>query len=190
VKWIIRIGIITVGIPSLAIGLLVLARFRPSHGHVHAEIEIDRPPAEVFRWIVQQDLLRRWVGGLSDVSQISPATDGSEIGKRYHLTAVDKEESTRTEMEMTVTDYVPDQIFGVRIRSLGNPSEGFTENAEYRLTAIPGGTRLTLEIQTEYFGKLPRVLEPLITPAARKKAQRDFTRLKTLVETEIPAAGS
>jgi uncharacterized protein YndB with AHSA1/START domain len=182
VKWIIRIGIITVGIPSLAIGLLMLARFRPGRGQIRAEIEINRPAAEVFRWISRDDLIKQWVGGLSEITPISSAGDSGEIGKRFHMTEFDKEENAQSEMEMTVTEYVASEKLGFQIRSLGGQAEGFVENAEYRLSPAPGGTELIFEIQTDYYGRLPRAFEPLITRAARKKVQRDLERLKSLVE--------
>jgi len=184
VKWIIRIGIITVGIPSLAIGLLMLARFRPGRGHIRAEIEIDRPAAQVFRWISREDLVRQWVGGLSEITPESSSGESGEIGKRFHMTEFDREENARTEMEMTVTEYVPSEKLGFQIRSLGGQGEGFVENADYRLSPALGGTELIFEIQTDYYGRLPRAFEPMITRAARKKVQRDLGKLKAMVEAE------
>ena len=183
-KWIVRIGVITVGIPSLAIGLLMLARFRPGRGHIHAEIEINRPAAQVFRWISREDLIRQWVGGLSEITPILAAAAGRENGRRFRMIEFDKEENARIEMEMTITEYVPGEKLGVQIRSVGDPGEGFFENAEYRLSPAPGGTDLTFEIQTDYYGRLPRAFEPMITRAARKKVQRDLLRLKKLLEAE------
>ncbi len=173
---------ITVGVPSLAIGLLMLARFRPGRGHIRAEVEINRPASQVFRWISHEDLIKQWVGGLSEITPISSAGESGEIGKRFHMTELDREENARTEMEMTVTEYVPSEKLGFQIRSLGGQAEGFVENAEYRLSPVPGGTELTFEIQTDYYGRLPRAFEPMITRAARKKVQRDLGRLKVLVE--------
>jgi uncharacterized protein YndB with AHSA1/START domain len=184
VKWIVRIGIITVGIPSLAIGLLMLARFRPGRGHIHAEIEINRPAAQVFRWISHEDLIKQWVGGLSEITPISSAGESGEIGKRFHLTEFDREENARTEMEMTVTEYVPGEKLGFQIRSLGGQGEGFVENAEYQLSPAADGTWLSFEMQAEYYGRLPKASEPMITRATRKKVQRDLGRLKVLVEAE------
>ncbi len=191
-KWIIHIGIITVGIPSLAIGLLILARFRPGRGHIHAEIEINRPAAQVFRWISREDLIRQWVGGLSEITTISTGSESGEIGKQFHMTEFDREENAHTEMEMTVTEYVPSEKLGFQIRSLGGQAEGFVENAEYRLSPALGGTELIFEIQTDYYGRLPRAFEPMITRAARKKVRSDLERLKSLVEAEPaePAAGT
>ena len=161
----------------------MLGRLRPGRGHIHAEIEIYRPASTVYRWITQEDLLYQWVGGLSEMTLISAAPDGGAIGRRFRLVELDKEENARMEMEATVTDFAASERLGLQIRSIGNAAEGFVENAEYRLSPAPGGTELAIEIQTEYYGKLPRAFEPLITRAARKKVQRDLLRLKTLIES-------
>jgi uncharacterized protein YndB with AHSA1/START domain len=183
-KWVIRIGVVVIGLPSLAIGLLVAARFRPEHGHILAQTEIDRPAAQVFPWLSRPDLIQKWVGGLSEITPASPAVEGSEIGRRFHMLEFDKEENARTEMEMTITQFVPNDRLGFRIESLGDPVNGFTETAEYRLTGDGAHTQLTYDIHTGYRGKLPKALEPLITPAARKKVQQDLARLKSMVEAE------
>jgi uncharacterized protein YndB with AHSA1/START domain len=189
-KWVVRIGIIVIGIPSLAIGLLVAARFRPEHGHVFAETEINRPAAQVFPWITRPDLLQKWVGSLTEMTLDSPAANGGEVGKRYRMAQFDNVDNQTMEMELTVTEYVPNERFGIQSDSLGDPVNGFTETAVYRLTADGTHTHLSFDIHTTYRGKLPRVLEPLVTPAARKKVQQDLARLKTLVEAEpaIPEA--
>lgn len=184
VKWVVRVGIVVIGIPSLAIGLLMLGRFRPNRGHIVAEIEIDRPTAQVFPWISQKDLILKWFGGLSEMAEISPGTNGGKIGERFHLTEFDREEDVKLEMEMTVTDFVPNERLGMEIESVGDPDNGFVETAEYWLKGDDGHTQLTCEIRTKYHGRLPEVFEPFITAAARKKVQRDLARLKSLVEAQ------
>ncbi|MGB8593600.1 MAG: SRPBCC family protein [Candidatus Acidiferrales bacterium] len=183
-KWVVRVGIVVIGIPSLAIGLLMLGRFRPNRGHIVAEIEIDRPTAQVFPWISQKDLILKWFGGLSEMAEISPGTNGGKIGERFHLTEFDREEDVKLEMEMTVTDFVPNERLGMEIESVGDPDNGFVETAEYSLKSDDGHTQLTCEIHTKYHGRLPEVLEPFITAAARKKVERDLARLKSLAEAQ------
>lgn len=183
-KWIIRIGIITVGIPSLYIGVLMLARFRPGRGHIHAEIEIHRAPSQVFRWISREDLMQQWVGGMSEISLVAPGPNGGALGERFHLTNFDKEENSRIEMDMTVTEYLPSQRLGMQIRAVGNTGEGFIQNAEYRISPAPDGSELVVQIQTNYYGRLPQAFEPMITRASQQKVQSDLARLKKLVESE------
>lgn len=183
-KWVVRIGIIVIGMPSLAIGLLVAARFRPEHGHVFAETDINRPAPQVFAWISRPELIPKWVGSLTGMTLASPAPNGGEVGKKFRMAQFDKIDNATMEMELTVTEFVPNERLGVEIDSLGDPVNGFTETAEYRLSGEGARTHLTFDIHTAYRGKLPRALEPLVTPAARRKVQQDLTRLKSLVEAE------
>lgn len=188
-KWIVRIGTVVVGIPSLAIGLLVAARFRSDHGHIFVQADIDRPASQVFPWISRPELMQKWVGGMHGMTLISPASDGGEVGKRFRMADIDKTDNVTTEMELTITEFTPNERLGIEIDSVSDPVNGFSEAAEYRLTSEGSRTRLTFDAHTTYRGKLPRALEPLITPAARRKSQQDLARLKLMVEAE-PAAGA
>jgi len=183
-KWIIRIGILTVGIPSLAIGLLVLARFRPGRGHVSSEIDIKRPAVDVFNWISKPELMGQWVGGVSQVARSSPPQDGENVGERFRTVESDAEQSSPATLDIVVTELVPGLRFGLQIESTGNPETSFTEVAEYNLSESRGMTRVDFEAQTTYHGKVSRYFEPFITAASRKKFQHDLERLKALVEAE------
>jgi uncharacterized protein YndB with AHSA1/START domain len=186
-KWIIRIGIVTVGIPSLAIGLLVLARFRPGVGHVSSAIDVNRPAADVFRWISRPELMERWFGGISEITRVAP-TDltrvDERIGDHFRAVETDKDQTTRTDLDMTVTEFVPNERFGLQIEPLGDPATSFTEKAQYRLSEVGGTTHVEFETQTTFHGRLSRSFEPFITSASRTKFQHDLERLKVLVEAE------
>jgi uncharacterized protein YndB with AHSA1/START domain len=188
-KWIVRIGILTVGIPSLAIGLLVLARFRPGRGHVASAIDINRPAVEVFRWISRPELMEQWMGGVSEITRVPTAGDEEHVGDRFRAVEIDKDQTFRTNLEMTVTEFSPNQRFGLEIESLGDPATNFTEKAEYRLSETGGTTHVAFDAQTTFHGKLSQSFEPFITSASRTKFQRDLARLKKLVEAES-ATGS
>ncbi len=71
-----------------------------------------------------------------------------------------------------------------------DPSKGSIEKGGYELAEQNGRTRLTLSAQSEYTGFLPRLFEPLITPAAQKKLEGDLARLKSLVEGEAAMPGT
>ena len=183
-KWIIRIGIVTVGLPSLVIALLMLARFRPGRGHVTSDIDIHRPADVVFRWISEPERMEQWFGGIGEIARISPIRGAEASGDRFHAIELNKEQNSRTDLEMIVTDYVPSKQFGLEIRATGDSETNFTEFAQYRLTEDAGTTHVHFESQTLYRGKLPQVFEPFITAASRKKFQRDLTRLKALAEAD------
>ena len=87
-------------------------------------------------------------------------------------------------MGMKVTRFDVNHDLEIRLWSTGDSKSGFTETAEYRLLEQYGKTHLRFAVQTDYYGWLPRLSEPLITVAARRKLNDDLSRLKMLVEAE------
>lgn len=183
-RWVMRIVIALVGLVATVVVVLFLVGLRPSHGKNSATIEIHRPAAHVWRYIIEDDLLKKWISGLVEIQSNTPGKPG--VGTKLRL--ADVYEGQRTEMELTLTSYEPNQRMSFTIRSLGDPSNGFTENGDYVLVEGDGHTRLTLSVQSQYYGFLPRLCEPLITPAAQKKLEGDLARLKNFVEAEPAVA--
>jgi len=62
-KWVWRILGVLAALCVLPFVGLWLAGMRPGHGHVVAEVVIDRPAAQVFRWLMDDDLAKKWIGG-------------------------------------------------------------------------------------------------------------------------------
>lgn len=182
-KWLRRILGAVVGLIALAAMALYLAGFRSGHGRNSVTVEIARPPAQVFRYLTDDELVKRWVGGLVEIKHLNESVPG--VGARMHMVEVYREE--RVPMEMEITGFDANRGIKFRINSAGDPSDGFTEAGEYLLEPTGTGTRLTLSATSEYHGFLPRLFEPLITPEAQKKLQEDLARLKGLVEAEPPA---
>lgn len=181
-KWAIRILTGLIGLILLAIAALWLFGMRPSHGHILAEVQIDRSAPQVFRWLTDDDLVKKWVSGLVEIKTISAPADGSQVGRKLQIGEVYKGE--RVDMEMTVTRLEQNRALSLSIASLGDPNNGFTETGDYTLAEVNGKTRLRFEVHTKYLGFLPRLFEPFITPEATKKLTEDLQRLKQLVEAE------
>ncbi len=181
-KWVIRILTGLIGLVLLAILMLWVAGMRSNSGHILAEVQIDRPAPQVFRWLTDDDLVKKWISGLVEIKTISIPADGSQVGRRLQIGEVYKGE--RADMEMTVTRLEQNQALSLSIASLGDPSSRFTETGDYTLTEKNGKTLLRFEVRTKYVGFAPRLFEPFITPAATKKLAEDLQRLKQLVEAE------
>ncbi|HVS88285.1 MAG TPA: SRPBCC family protein [Candidatus Acidoferrum sp.] len=181
-KWAARILAGLVAVVVLAVLALLIAGKRPNHGHIVREVAIDRPAAQVFRWITTHDLLKKWIGGLIEPRPESSPAEGSEVGRKFRIVETYKGE--RVDMEMEVMKFERDRDLLIRVASVGDLNNGFVETAEYRLTEADGKTRIRMEAQTDYYGYIPRLFEPLITRDARKKLKQDLNRLKTLVEAE------
>jgi uncharacterized protein YndB with AHSA1/START domain len=181
-KWVIRIFAGLIGLILLAVATLWLVGLRPEHDHIVAEIQIDRPAPQVFRYLTDDDLVKKWIGGLAEIKSTATPADGSQVGRKYQVGEVYN--GQRVDMEMTVTRFEKDRALSLYIVSLGDPSNGFTETGEYTLAEENGKTRLRFEVKTKYLGFVPRLFEPFITPAATKKLNEDFQRMKQLAEAE------
>jgi len=107
-----------------------------------------------------------------EIKNISVPAAGSEVGRKFHLGEVYKDQ--RVDMEMTVTHCEKNRALSIYITSLGDPNNGFTDTGDYTLTEENGKTLLRFEVRTKYFGFLPRLFEPFITPEAVRKLKEDL----------------
>jgi hypothetical protein len=81
----------------------------------------------------------------------------------------------------TCTEYAPPKSLGIK---LGVPGE-FDGQQNYRLTDLGNGrTRLEIAMSFRFDSAFAKLMEPLITPSARKKMDGDLMRLKSLAETK------
>jgi uncharacterized protein YndB with AHSA1/START domain len=181
VKWIVRILGGLVALLVLCVVGFWLATIRPGHGRVVAEIVIDRSAPQVFLWLTDDNRVKRWIGGLTEIWPVA-APAGGEVGKKFHL--VEYYNAQRVEMDMEVTKFEKDRALSIFVSSTGDPNNGFTETGDYTLSEQNGKTRLRFEVQTKYSGFVLRMLEPMITPKAQEKLQEDFRRMKELAEAE------
>jgi uncharacterized protein YndB with AHSA1/START domain len=181
-KWVVRILAGLIGLVVLALAGLWMWGFRSGHGHIVAEVLIDRPADQVFRYLTDDDLVKKWIGGLGELKEISTPADGGQVGKKFRVGEVYRDQ--RVDMDMTVTRYEKNRALSMFIASVGDPNNGFTETGDYTLTEQDGKTLLRFEVQTKYSGFLPRLFEPFITPEATNKLKEDLLRMKQLVEAE------
>jgi len=184
-KWVGRILGAIVVVVALCVAGLWLAGMRPGHGYGSGSVEINRPAAQVWRYLTNDDLTMKWVSGLTEMRHITPGVSGP--GEKLRLRETYGNETV--EMEMTMGRIEAPRLMEFTLEALGDPSNGFTEKAQYVLEEKDGKTKVTLSAQTEYHGLFIRLMEPLITPQADKKLAEDLARLKALVESE-PTSGS
>jgi len=178
-KWVRRILGGLAAFVVLCIAALWLAGMRPSHGRNSGTVEINRPAAQVWRYLTDDELTKKWLSGL-EIQHVTPGVTGA--GEKLRLKERYKDEMV--EMEMTMVRVEAPRHMEFTLEGLGNPSNSFTEKAEYVLEEKDRKTRVKLSGYTEYHGLFVRLMEPLITPAADKKLAEDLSRLKALVEAE------
>jgi len=184
-KWVWRILGGIVALLVVCVAGLWLAGLRPGHGHHSASVEINRPAAQVWRYLTADDLVKKWISGLEVIRHDSPGVQGA--GEKVYLAQSYK--GKRIEMEMTMGRVEAPHTLEFTLVALGDPSNGFSEQGGYTLEERDGKTRLTLETTAEYHGFLPRLLEPLITRSTYETLRGNLAQLKALVEAEPAAAG-
>jgi len=186
VKWVRRILGGIAALLVLCVAGLWLAGLRPGHGH-HAEtVEINRPAEQVWRYLTNDELAKKWISGLEEIRYESPSVP--RAGEKLYL--VQGYEGKRIEMEMTLGRVEAPHTMEFSIVAVGDTSNQFREQGAYTLEERGGKTLLRLATTAEYDGFLPRLVEPLITYGTREKLRGDLARLKALVEAEPAAAGA
>ena len=119
-----------------------------------ASIEIDRPAAEVFPWLVEPEKRLRWVTGLRSSEPI----DGTSYRE------VIEEHGQRFEGTARVLREEPPHALDVEMKG-----RGFTARAESRLTEENGRTQLTSSFDLTLAGVF--ALRRRVSSAARRSAR-------------------
>lgn len=139
---------------------------------VDHELVIDRPVAEVFTYLTDVDSLTEWQASVVGVRR---ETDGpTAVGTRFveDRSALGRQVSSTIE----VIEHEPDRIFSVRVVS-GPVRFRVTHTFE----ALDGQTRLRVHGEGDPHG-VARMAGMLVARQARREFERDFARLKELLE--------
>jgi len=177
-KWVRRILAALVALPVLAVVGLLLAGQREGAGRNTERVAIARPPAQVYRHLVDPELLRRWTG-LAEVEVRGGAPLAT--GSRLRLVSVARGE--RTPMEAEVMAAEPSRLLTLAVRTAPGAAVGFTQRVEYRLEDKSGDTRLSVTSDTRYESAVARLLEPVITRAVQKQLEATLEDLRVQVES-------
>jgi carbon monoxide dehydrogenase subunit G len=136
---------------------------------------IERPPAEVFRFVATEHFQNhpKWDPAITSITQTSPGPMG--VGTTARLVRTDR--GRRVEGTMEVTEHEPDRSF-TEVSRFGP----FTLHARATLApAAAASTRLELVIDTRARGAI-RLLLPLMRGTFRKTMARSLRSIKEQVE--------
>ena len=131
-----------------------------------ASIEIRRPAADVFPWLLEPEKRLQWVSGL-----VSSEPAGSE---RYR--EVVDQHGLRLEGTSTVVRNEPPHALDVDMAG-----RGFTARAESRLEERDGATHLTSSLDVQLSGLL-RFAGAAVARGAERSLEASLRRLKELLE--------
>ena len=139
---------------------------------------IQRPPAEVFRFVATDHFQNhpKWDPAVTSITQTSPGPIG--VGTTARLVRTDR--GRRVEGSMEVTEYQPVSSF-TEVSRFGP----FTLHARATLAPVaPASTRLELMIDTH--AREIRLLLPLMKGTFRKTMARSLRIIKEQVEATAP----
>jgi carbon monoxide dehydrogenase subunit G len=138
---------------------------------IELTIDVARPAEDVFAHLVDLDRLPEWQESAVESRADEPLAEGVRIfecrralGREVHS-------------ELEVTEF--DRPRRLTLKTLKGPVK-FT--VDHRLSEAGGGTRLTVVAEGKA-GGLMRLGEPLLARTVETEMQKDFERLKELLES-------
>lgn len=165
------------GLVLLALITLFIMSHRRSAGAVAGSIEINSPPEEVWLWISEPQRLKQWVSWLVEVR---PENDVAGVGGKRTWVMDDPNMKQMVEIQGEVTRYDPPHQLEIHI----DAKMGFSGDMTYTLTDLGGGkTRLDTAGKYSYNHWFARLMEPVVTPQAKKKQRADLETLKRKAES-------
>ena len=144
------------------------------HRNEHT-IEIARPPAAVFPYLTEPELLKQWVGGLTTFDAVDG--ENAHIGARSRQVMVIGGRKWELDGELTALE--PDRLVQARMEG-----KGVTATTSYALEPVENGTRLTATVESEFSLLVARLFGGLVSREAQRKLRADLARLEALVESE------
>ncbi len=113
------------------------------------------------------------MGALSGSEQV---TEGEpRLGTRFR--DVFEDAGQRIEIDAEVVEWKPNERLATRLRA-----DAFEATARQDLEEVDGRTRLVTTIETDYKGRVARLMAGVLTRHAQRRLEEDLVRLKTIVE--------
>jgi uncharacterized protein YndB with AHSA1/START domain len=138
-----------------------------------SQVEIARPAADVFPYLVEAERRREWVHGLVESTPLDDG--GPRVGSRFRDVVVDH--GQRMTVDAEVEHYEPNTALTARLRA-----RGFVSRLSYRLQELDGRTRVACTLETEFTMRVARLAGPLVTRQAQKALDASFRNLKRVLE--------
>jgi uncharacterized protein YndB with AHSA1/START domain len=141
--------------------------------HNAKTVEIARPAAEIFPYLIEAEKRKLWVQGLEEAT---PLDDGElGVGSRFRDVIVDH--GQRTTVNAEVEKYEPADSLTVRLEA-----RGFESHVTYRLHELNGRTRVACSIETTFGTLVARLAAPIVLRHAQKALENSLARLKRMLE--------
>ena len=137
----------------------------PAFSH---SVELPKPPAEVFPWLLDEDKVPQWTGDLQSYSVEGPLAQGAHIVQTLDLAG-------GLRLNLEITRYDPPNGAETQFET-----NGVKVTSAYVLESVNGGgaTRLTQTLDAKAGGIAARMLIPVVQGRLEKKLTSDLERLR------------
>ena len=132
-------------------------------------VEIPRPPAEVFPWLLEEDKVPRWTGHLERYELLGHVA----LARGSRVRQVLDVSGRRIDVELEITRYEPPRAAETRFST-----NGIDVVSGYALQANGGGTRLTQTLEAKAKSMSARFLVPVVQPRLESKLPDARERLR------------
>jgi carbon monoxide dehydrogenase subunit G len=142
-------------------------------------VTVDKPPAEVFPWLLDADKVPRWMTGLEvyDPLDPGPLRVGSRIRQELSVSG------HQLRFEMRVAEFDPPRRAVLRFEG-----SGFKAANDYSVRDAGGDSRVTWVISGDATSFKARLIVPLVQAKLQEKLNTDLARLRALLAGETAAA--
>ena len=134
---------------------------------------INQPVEKVFAYLADAQNLRAWQ---ADLLEHEPLTEGPiRVGARFR--EVRQTGPSKSDFQAEITAFEPNKRFSTKTIT------GPQATVDYAFHAEQGGTRVTYQFSLQTSG-LMRLMEPLLAGSIKKDTEKDFQRLKQILENQ------
>jgi carbon monoxide dehydrogenase subunit G len=142
-------------------------------------VTVDKPPAEVFPWLLDADKVPRWMTGLEVYDPLDPGP--LRVGSRIRQELAVSGHQLRFEMRVAELD--PPRRAVLRFEG-----SGFKAANDYSVRDAGGDSRVTWVISGDATSFKARLIVPLVQAKLQEKLDIDLARLRALLAGETAAA--
>ena len=142
-------------------------------------VTIDKPPPEIFPWLLDVDKVPQWMSGLRVYEPLDPGPFhiGSRIRQELDVSG------QQLQFVLQVTQLDPPHRAELQFAG-----SGFEAANGYGVADADGGSRVTWVVAGELTSFRAKLLAPMVQAKLQEKIVEDLARLRALLEGEATAA--
>jgi carbon monoxide dehydrogenase subunit G len=142
-------------------------------------IDVAKPPADVFPWLLDADKVPRWMTGLQVYEPLDPGP--LRVGSRIRQELSVSGQQLRFELRVAELD-------APRRAVLRFEGSGFKAANDYTVVESGSGSSVTWVISGDTTSFKAKLIAPMVQAKLQQKLETDLARLRALLAGETAAA--